>query len=85
MGARPWQPRGSCSMTASARLPRASSGSKKGGLATGLSRVKSLLERGLAATASLWPDVRGGYSWVSQAAHILGNEEQREATTVKHR
>jgi len=50
-----------------------------------LSRLKALLERGLAATAALWPEVQVGYRWVYQAAHILGNEEQREVTAVKHR
>jgi hypothetical protein len=33
----------------------------------------------------LWPDVRVGYRWVHQAAHILGNENQLEETAVKHR
>ena len=50
-----------------------------------LSRLQSLLERGLEETAPLWPAVRVGYRWVHQAAHILGNENQLEETAVKHR
>ena len=50
-----------------------------------LRRLKALLERGLAATAAWWPDVRVGSRGVEQAAPILGNEEQRERTAVKHR
>ena len=36
-------------------------------------------------TAALWPDVRVGYHWVHQAAHILSNQEQHEASTVQRR
>jgi len=36
-------------------------------------------------TADLWPDVRVGYHWVHQAAHILSNQEQHEASTVQRR
>jgi hypothetical protein len=36
-------------------------------------------------TADLWPDVRIGYRWVHQAAHILSNQDQREALTVQRR
>jgi hypothetical protein len=50
-----------------------------------LSRLKSLLERGLADTAELWPDVRVGYHWVHQVAHVLSNQAQREALTVQRR
>jgi hypothetical protein len=50
-----------------------------------LSRLKSLLERGLVDTAALWPDVRRGYRWVHQAAHILSNEESLPAAAVKRR
>lgn len=47
--------------------------------------MKSLLERGLVDTAALWPDVRVGYRWVHQVAHVLSNEDQREALTVQRR
>jgi hypothetical protein len=50
-----------------------------------LSRLQSLLKRGLAETAALWPDVRVGYHWVHRAAHILSNQDQREAWTVQRR
>ena len=50
-----------------------------------LSRLKGLLARGLRDTAALWPDVRVGYHWVHQAAHILSNQEQHEASTVQRR
>jgi hypothetical protein len=50
-----------------------------------VSRLKSLLTRGLMATANLWPDIRIGYRWVHQAAHILSNQDQREALTVQQR
>ena len=47
--------------------------------------MRSLLKRGLADTAALWPDVRVGYHWVHRAAHILTNQDQREALTVQRR
>ena len=50
-----------------------------------LRRLQSLLARGLMDTADLWPDVRVGYRWVQQAAHILSNQDQREALTVQRR
>ena len=50
-----------------------------------LSRLKALLERGLVDTADLWPDVRVGYHWVHRTAHILSNQDQREALTVQRR
>ena len=50
-----------------------------------LRRLKCLLARGLRDTADLWPDVRVGYHWVHQAAHILSNQEQHEASTVQRR
>src|SRR5262245_49147098 len=36
-------------------------------------------------TADVWPDVRVGYHGVHQAAHILSNQEQHEASTVPRR
>lgn len=50
-----------------------------------LQRLKGLLARGLMDTADLWPDVRVGYRWVHQAAHILSNQDQHEALTVQRR
>lgn len=50
-----------------------------------LSRLQSVLKRGLADTAPLWPDVRAGYHWVHRTAHILSNHDQREALTVQRR
>jgi hypothetical protein len=47
--------------------------------------LQSLLTRGLADTAALWPDVRAGYHWVRRTAHILSNHDQREALTVQRR
>lgn len=47
--------------------------------------MQSLLTRGLEATAPLWTDVRVGYRWVHQAAHILGNAPQLAGTAVKRR
>jgi hypothetical protein len=47
--------------------------------------LQSLLERGLVDTAALWPDIRVGYRWVHQVAHVLGNEDQRGALTVQRR
>jgi hypothetical protein len=50
-----------------------------------LGRLKTILQRGLDATASLWPDVRVAYSWVHRVAHLLANDEPQTATAVKRR
>lgn len=50
-----------------------------------LSRLQSLLARGLTDTAALWPDVRVGFRWVHQVAHILSNQDQRAGLTVQQR
>jgi hypothetical protein len=50
-----------------------------------LSRLQALLTRGLMDTADLWPDVRVGYRWVHNVAHILSNQDQREALTLQRR
>lgn len=34
--------------------------------------LKGAIERGLSATAGLWPPVRLAFGWVHQAAHVLG-------------
>jgi hypothetical protein len=43
------------------------------------------VERGLTATASLWPEIRTAFGWVHQAAHLLGNEGAEDAGGVKRR
>jgi hypothetical protein len=48
-----------------------------------LSRLRTLLARGLAATAALWPDIQTAYAWVHQAAHLLANEAGRSAADVR--
>jgi hypothetical protein len=50
-----------------------------------LSRLASLLERGLIDTATLWPNIRVGYGWVHRVAHVLSNQDQREGLTVQRR
>ena len=50
-----------------------------------LGRLKTILQRGLEDTASLWPDVRVTYNWVHRAAHILNNEDQDGEVVVKRR
>jgi hypothetical protein len=37
-----------------------------------LHKLKGLIERGLVATAALWPTIRLAFGWVHQAARILG-------------
>jgi hypothetical protein len=39
-----------------------------------LHRLKGLIDRGLEATAPLWPAIQLAFGWVHQAAHILGTE-----------
>ena len=50
-----------------------------------LGRLKTILRRGLDATAALWPDVRVAYGWVHRAAHVLNNDDQDGAAVVKRR
>jgi hypothetical protein len=47
--------------------------------------LKDLLDRGLTATAALWPNIRTAFGWVHQAAHLLRNEEGHDAAGVKRR
>lgn len=35
-------------------------------------KLKGLIDRGLAATAGLWPPILLAFGWVHQAAHLLG-------------
>jgi hypothetical protein len=46
-------------------------------------RLHTLLERGLAVTAVLWPDIRTAYSWVHAAAHLLGHPEGRDSAAMR--
>lgn len=50
-----------------------------------LGRLKTILRRGLDATAALWPDVRTTYGWGQRAAHILNNEDQLGESAIKRR
>jgi hypothetical protein len=43
------------------------------------------VDRGLTATASLWPSLRTAFGWVHQAAHLLGNEPAEGAGGVRRR
>jgi hypothetical protein len=45
-----------------------------------LHRLKGLLDRGLTATAALWPPIRTTFGWVHRAAHILGTAGISAAT-----
>lgn len=48
-----------------------------------LVRLQTLLARGLATTAPLWPDIGAAYDWVHQLAHLLANAEQRSADELR--
>jgi hypothetical protein len=48
-----------------------------------LRRLKGLIDRGLEATAPLWPAIRLAFAWVHLAAHILGAEGIDAATARK--
>jgi len=47
--------------------------------------LKAILDRGLTATASLWPQVETAYGWVHRAAHILNNPEGFSRPLVQRR
>ena len=49
-----------------------------------LQRLKGLIDRGLEATAPLWPAIQLAFAWVHLAAHILGVEDI-EAATARQR
>jgi hypothetical protein len=40
-------------------------------------RLRRILQRGLDRTAPLWPAIRTAYQWVHRAAHLLGNDDDR--------
>jgi hypothetical protein len=54
-------------------------------LPTALGRLKTILRRGLDATAALWPEVRGASGWVHRAAHLLNNDAQETGAAVQRR
>ncbi len=37
--------------------------------------MEGLIDRGLSATARMWPGVRAAFGWVHRAAHVLGQEQ----------
>ncbi|HSH83393.1 MAG TPA: hypothetical protein VLA19_33080 [Herpetosiphonaceae bacterium] len=41
------------------------------------------MQRGLEATASLWPEIREANMWVRRAAHILANDEHVDGAGVQ--
>jgi hypothetical protein len=50
-----------------------------------LTRLRGLLNKGLQATAPLWPEVRQGFKWVYRIARLLGNPQERPGRQVKLR
>ena len=47
--------------------------------------MRTLLEKGLAATAASWPDVRVTFDWVHRAASVLSNDAGLDAAGVRRR
>ncbi len=41
------------------------------------------MRQGVAATAPLWPPIERAYAVVHHAAHLLGNQEQRDAAALR--
>jgi hypothetical protein len=54
-------------------------------LPTELTRLRTLVAKGLAATDARWPPVRIAYGWVHRAAHLLENEDQAPGGMVRRR
>ncbi len=48
-----------------------------------LAHLRALVQRGLDATAQLWPELREAYGWIHHAAHILANHDQAPGDTVR--
>jgi len=48
-----------------------------------LGRLRTILRRGLDATAALWPEVQVAYGWVHRAAHLLPNDPQEPGAAVQ--
>ncbi len=43
------------------------------------------MDRALARTAPLWPEVERAYAWLHSAAHVLGNPQGKSAALVRRR
>ena len=50
-----------------------------------LTKLKGIVDEGLARTADLWPDVRAGFDLLHRAAHELGNERGLGGAGVRRR
>lgn len=50
-----------------------------------LSKLRTLLERGLSQTQAWWPTIRAAYAWVHRAAHLLKHPEGRTGAQVRRR
>ena len=57
----------------------------KRGLPPELTKLRTLLERGLKQTQTFWPAIRAAYAWVHRAAHILKHAEGQTASQVRRR
>jgi hypothetical protein len=50
-----------------------------------LTKLRTLLERGLSQTQALWPDIRAAYAWVHRAAHVLKHADGQTGAQVRRR
>lgn len=50
-----------------------------------MTRLKTILNRGLERTAHLWSPIQTAYAWVHSAAHLLHNEAGLSGQQVKRR
>jgi hypothetical protein len=50
-----------------------------------LAKLQTLVQRGLEATATLWPPVRVAYAWVEKAARLLANTGQLPSKVLRQR
>lgn len=50
-----------------------------------MTRLHTVLKRGLSGTAALWPDVQVAYGWVQRVADGLRNEAGHSGTEVRSR
>jgi hypothetical protein len=50
-----------------------------------LTKLRTLLERGLKQTQAFWPAIRTAYTWVERAAQILKHAEGQTASQVRRR
>lgn len=58
---------------------------KKGGLPPELTRLHTLVLRGLAATRRMWPPIRRAYRWVHRVAHVLAHPGHRRSLAMRRR